>query len=41
MYDLVGELTKREYLQFMLDGRRRFGRAMFRPECAACHEVPR
>ena len=35
-YELVGELTKAEYLALMLAGWRRFGAMLFRPACQAC-----
>jgi arginyl-tRNA--protein-N-Asp/Glu arginylyltransferase len=35
-YDYVAELSPSEYLQFMLDGWRRFGHMLFRPVCANC-----
>jgi arginine-tRNA-protein transferase len=35
-YDLVGELTKAEYMAYMLQGWRRFGQTLFRPRCPSC-----
>jgi arginine-tRNA-protein transferase len=35
-YDLVAQLTPGEYLERMIDGWRRFGRALFRPQCPGC-----
>jgi arginine-tRNA-protein transferase len=35
-YELVDELSPREYLERMEQGWRRFGRALFRPRCPAC-----
>jgi arginine-tRNA-protein transferase len=36
-YDLVPGLTRAEYMSRMRDGWRRFGHAVFRPECPSCH----
>jgi leucyl-tRNA---protein transferase len=36
-YDLVQSMTAGEYLERMSNGWRRFGRALFRPRCQACH----
>jgi arginine-tRNA-protein transferase len=35
-YDLVAELSPREYMERMLRGWRRFGTTLFRPRCLAC-----
>ena len=35
-YDIVGALTPEEYAERMAAGWRRFGHALFRPECPAC-----
>ena len=35
-YEYVGELSKAEYLQRMLEGWRRFGHMLFHPACAHC-----
>ena len=37
-YDFVAALSPEEYGDLMLAGWRRFGRALFRPVCAACDE---
>ncbi|HEV3262777.1 MAG TPA: arginyltransferase [Gemmataceae bacterium] len=36
-YELVGGLTREDYLRRMLHGWRRFGDTLFRPRCRACH----
>jgi arginine-tRNA-protein transferase len=35
-YDLVGELSKAEYMEYLLRGWRRFGQTLFRPRCPSC-----
>jgi len=35
-YEAVAELSRGEYLRYMLEGWRRFGLMLFRPACAAC-----
>ncbi len=35
-YDLVGELTPGEYMDYLRRGWRRFGRTLFRPRCPGC-----
>jgi arginine-tRNA-protein transferase len=35
-YDLVGEISKAEYMEHLLHGWRRFGASLFRPRCLAC-----
>ncbi|MFL5340849.1 MAG: arginyltransferase [Gemmataceae bacterium] len=35
-YELVGRVSRDEYLQRMRDGWRRFGHTMFKPKCASC-----
>ena len=35
-YDLVGAISKAEYLERMRQGWRRFGTSLFRPRCLAC-----
>jgi arginine-tRNA-protein transferase len=37
-YAVLKELTPREYLQRMLDGWRRFGFSLFRPQCPLCNK---
>lgn len=37
-YEVVAELSLSEYLQRMLDGWRRFGHTLFRPNCGSCRE---
>jgi len=37
-YSVAMRLTPAEYLRLMLDGWRRFGHLLFRPECTACQE---
>lgn len=36
-YEIVRELTAAEYAERMAQGWRRFGRALFRPQCRACN----
>jgi arginine-tRNA-protein transferase len=35
-YEYVGEMSRAEYLQRMLEGWRRFGHMLFRPACESC-----
>ncbi len=37
-YDIVGALRAEEYMILMVEGWRRFGFALFRPECPACQK---
>jgi arginine-tRNA-protein transferase len=36
-YDHVANLSAAEYMEYMLQGWRRFGHVIFRPRCPACH----
>ncbi len=36
-YEVVGRMTRAEYLRRMVEGWRRFGHMLFRPACAACN----
>ena len=35
-YEYVGQMTPSEYMQRMVEGWRRFGHVLFRPQCRAC-----
>src|SRR5262249_25869630 len=35
-YDLVAELSKSEYMEYLLQNWRRFGTSLFRPRCPRC-----
>jgi len=35
-YERVADMSAEEYMQWMLEGWRRFGRTLFRPRCPAC-----
>lgn len=37
-YDVVGEMTAEEYQVRLMQGWRRFGHSLFRPECPACRQ---
>ena len=37
-YDIVGELTAEEYQIKLMEGWRRFGHSLFRPECPSCRK---
>ena len=37
-YEIVAHLSAAEYAERLLQGWRRFGHALFRPECSSCRE---